>query len=504
MRTTLFSSIPLGLGLVLSSCGNNQSLLLDENPNPTTTQEAPACAAGSTALFAETAGDLSSFSAFTEEGETFGVFSGSNQVDSALFFFKMDRRGGVELLERLGLTSAEPQTNPSLTRSGSGFGVAWEDHREGGKNDAEIYFVRIDEGGFILGSEQKVSSAPAGGKSRAQNPTLVFGNDGYALAWADGVEDISKACIEKQECLHRIYFAKLSGTGTPAGAPIAISVAGHDAINPSLLWTGGGYLLAYSDTSGDSSPECATDKGECDYQTNVVALDRDGNVQKTSPIPGAIDGTLIQKQGEADAFLVAWMEGVYLASVNPAGVVTEIGKKVVPVRGVPQMSLAVGREGFWLALSDSPDGKKPDELHANDLHVYRISEKGELLEAKAIPISVTPSRSERPYIAALGDDALVLWREARPSLFGACRERPQNCTADLAVAKISCGEGVQPVPPTPDFTEMIPDVNSGLPLFGPSKKPETPTPPAVPPATPPTVPPSWPTPPPMGGILIEG
>ena len=81
--------------LFLWSCGNPEAPTEQPNTKPKAT-EAPACGAGTTALFAETAGNINSFAATTVEGEVFGVFAASYQFENAIFFFKMNRRGSVE------------------------------------------------------------------------------------------------------------------------------------------------------------------------------------------------------------------------------------------------------------------------------------------------------------------------------------------------------------------------------------------------------------------------
>jgi hypothetical protein len=492
MRNFLLSS------LFVWSCGNAEAPIEPPNPKPKSV-EAPACGAGTTSLFAETAGDIDSFAATTVDGEVFGVFAASYQFDHAIFFFKMNRRGSVELMERLRLTGAEEFSNPSIVKNGNGFGVAWEDARDGGeKGTKEIYFARIDSGGLVYDSEVKISDVP-GAHSRAFHPALATNNGNYALVWQDAAGDTSRQCIEKQECAHRIFFASISNVGKLNGPPLALTASGQDAAEPSLTSALSGYLLSYSDTSGDTSAECTANRGECDYQTVVASLDKDGKLQQSSTIPGAVSGTLVQEEGEPKAYLVAWADGVYLAEVSPgdAGppIIKELSKKLIPVRGIPHLSVASGRENLWVAVSDMPEDKKPEDLYANDLWVYRVSLEGQLQEAKGFLASGNPSRSEKPFIAALGDDALVLWREVRPALFASCKERPQSCIADLAVSRISCGNGVQAQPPTPEFQQLIPDLMNGGSLWGEDKKP-TPSNPPLPTPTPLPTPIEVPIPPP--------
>jgi hypothetical protein len=464
--------------------------------------DAPACGAGATAIFAETAGNIQSFASLVVDGDVFGVFSASYQFDNAIFFFKMNRRGDVEYMERLRLLGAESFSNPSIIQNGNGFGVAWEDHRDSAESGAsEIYFARIDNKGLVYDSEVKISESP-GASSRAKNPKLAAMDGNYALVWQDASADTASTCLDKEECSHRIYFASISNVGKLNGPPLAITQSGQDSVEPSLLSTPTGFLLAHSDTAGDTSAECLANRGECSYQTVISSLDKNGKLQQSTTIPDAMSGVLIQEEGEAKAYVAAWAEGLYLGEVTfgETPSVKEISRKLIPIQGVPHFSVAVGRESLWIALSDMPRGKKPEELFANDLWVFRADPSGKLLEEDGFLISGNNSRSERPFIAGIGSSALVIWREARPTLFPVCQDRPQGCIADLAVARVSCGDGFKPLPPSPEFKPMIPDLMNSGGLFGEEKK--TPASPSPAPAPVPVTPNPVPVPP-MGGAVID-
>ncbi len=76
--------------------------------------------------------------------------------------------------------TADPalSTTPSLAWTGSEFGLAWQDNRDG---NAETYFARLDAAGARVGGEMRVTSAP--GESAA--PDLRWSGDAYALVWHD-------------------------------------------------------------------------------------------------------------------------------------------------------------------------------------------------------------------------------------------------------------------------------------------------------------------------------
>src|SRR5262249_6415003 len=150
-------------------------------------------------------------------------------------------------------------------------------------------------------------------------PSVVYTGDTYAIAWADAEGDGSTRCQEKGECVHTIYLSHLSSTGGDISPPVKLSTPGKDATDPTLLFTGGGSLLSYQDTAGDSSPECAKDPASCSYGAEVAYLDRDGKILKSTPIPGVMDPKLYQDSTDPYAYLIGWGEGVYLAKVSPGG-----------------------------------------------------------------------------------------------------------------------------------------------------------------------------------------
>jgi hypothetical protein len=399
------------------------------------------------------------------EGGFVGVFSSSFQYENGFFFFQSDRRGEVESVERIKIPAAAPITSPVLTSSGSGYGLAWEDRRDAeSPNDVEIYFSRLDEGGLVLGGEVRVSKAPG----FSGQPALAFSGDSYLLAWSDSSGDTSERCKLRQECLHSIYLARLSNTGAPLGEPQRLTPPDQDAVSPSLIFAETGFLLAFSDTGGDGSPACAADRADCAYRASVLAIDREGKVLKTSNTPNVIDVRLVASQA-GPALAVGWAEGIWVASVSPAGDITELSRSAVPVRGVPQFSLSPAREGFWLAVSDTPQGKPPAEVAANDLHLYRLSEDGKVREAEGFPVSRAVTRSETPRVFAAGDGALVWWRESRAALFPTCQEHPQTCVGDLYLSLVLCGEGTLPPAEAPAFAPLISTPSPGTlaPLLSP-------------------------------------
>ncbi len=117
---------------------------------------------------------------------------------------------------------------PSIVWTGSEYGVAWNDTRDG---NLEIYFARLDGQGTKIGGDVRVSEAA--GTSYA--PSLVWTGQEYAVAWYDD-----------RDGLPQIRLARLSAAGQKLGGDVQVATTA-DIPGPSLVWTGGQYAVAWSD-----------------------------------------------------------------------------------------------------------------------------------------------------------------------------------------------------------------------------------------------------------------
>jgi hypothetical protein len=114
---------------------------------------------------------------------------------------------------------------PSLVWAGTEYGVAWTDGQD-------IFFARLDASGQRLAPPTKVTSTllPAG------HVSLVWTGAEYALAWEDCRDDDWE-----------IYFARLDALGRKIGSDLRVTSHSHQSFFPSLVWTGHGYGIAWSD-----------------------------------------------------------------------------------------------------------------------------------------------------------------------------------------------------------------------------------------------------------------
>src|SRR4030042_958061 len=79
----------------------------------------------------------------------------------------------------LRVTSAENDSYwPSLSWTGSEFGVSWFDSRDG---NSEIYFARLDAAGVMQGSEIRITSD----SGESMFPALAWTESEFGVAWFD-------------------------------------------------------------------------------------------------------------------------------------------------------------------------------------------------------------------------------------------------------------------------------------------------------------------------------
>ena len=113
---------------------------------------------------------------------------------------------------------------PSLVWNGTEYGLAWQ---EGG-GTYEIFFARLDANGNKLGDNVQVTED----LDQSWHASLVWADTQYGIAWGNGFEEI--------------FFARLDASGNKLGSDIRIVQSSY-AMDPSLVWNGAGYGLAWED-----------------------------------------------------------------------------------------------------------------------------------------------------------------------------------------------------------------------------------------------------------------
>ncbi len=150
----------------------------------------------------------------------------------------MDTPGAPD--DQVRLTTAAGQSfDASIAWTGSEYGVAWMDFRDG---NFEIYFTRVSARGEEIGDDVRLTNAP----DDSSWPSLVWNGGEYGVAWSD-----------RRGGRYETYFARISAEGAIIGSEFRVSAAppGTDDFNPSAVWTGSEYGIAWDSTRDPGDTE---------------------------------------------------------------------------------------------------------------------------------------------------------------------------------------------------------------------------------------------------------
>jgi len=163
-------------------------------------------------------------------GTEFGTAWADDRDGSFEIYFARISSSGVKQGQDVRVTSEGSSGYPSLVWTGTEYGVAWVDARDG---DPEIYFARISASGVKQGGDVRITETSGDTRS----PSLAWAGSEYGVAWMNG-----------HNKPWDIYFARLNSNGVKQGLDVQITDAsGSGAKNPSLIWTAAEYGLAWSE-----------------------------------------------------------------------------------------------------------------------------------------------------------------------------------------------------------------------------------------------------------------
>jgi hypothetical protein len=241
--------------------------------------------------------------------------------------------------------------NPSLVWTGLEYGVAWQDFRDG---NWEIYFARLDASGTRIGQDSKVSNSTVD----ALEPSLVWTGSAYGVAW-----------IDRRDGSDEIYFARLDAVGNKIGTDVRVTSTTIDSNLPSLAWTGSEYGVAW-----EAYPEVAA---EIYFARLDAAGSRIGDeVRITSALESSHDASLVWTGAE---YGLAWWDlregdgDNYFARIDAAGdklgndVRLTYGSSGSGPRGTAPSLVWVGTE-YGIAWDD-----RRDDNHGAEIYFARIA-----------------------------------------------------------------------------------------------------------------------------------
>lgn len=166
----------------------------------------------------------------TWTGTEYGVSWQDDRDGNSEIYFARISSNGIKWGEDVRITTDGRQSRyPSLIWTGSEYGISWQDDRDG---TPEIYFARISADGVKQGEDLRITIKAANNFWHS----LVWLNSEYGALWDD-----------YQDGKHRIYFARLSPEGIKQGTTLRITAEPTTSSSPALVWSGSEYLVSWYD-----------------------------------------------------------------------------------------------------------------------------------------------------------------------------------------------------------------------------------------------------------------
>jgi len=267
-------------------------------------------------------------------GSEYGVAWHDNRDGTREIYFARISSAGVKQCSDVRITNAGGYSwYPSIVWKGTEYGVAWSDYRDG---NYEIYFARINSSGVKQGSDTRITNASVG----AGYPSLAWTGTEYGVAWS-----------EYRDGNYEIYFARINSSGVKQDSDVRITNATEASSLPYLVWTGTGYGLSWED-------------------------ERDGNFE------------------------------IYFARVNAAGVKQSSD---VPITNISWSSFDPS-----LVWTGTEYGVAWEDYSAGNLEIYfaRISSAG-VKQGPDVRITNASGYSYRPSLVWRGSEYAVAWEDNR-------------------------------------------------------------------------------------------
>ncbi len=174
-------------------------------------------------------------------GDEYGVSWADSRDGNYEIYFTRISEMGIPIETDMRITNANGASyGPSLTWTGSEYGVSWQDYRDG---NYEIYFKRISDTGIPIGTDVRITNA--NGDSVANS--LVWTGSDYGVSWGDDRH------ANSENYNSEIYFRRISAIGVPIGTDVRVTNDSNWSEMPSIVWTGSDYGVSWEDNRDGNS-----------------------------------------------------------------------------------------------------------------------------------------------------------------------------------------------------------------------------------------------------------
>lgn len=286
----------------------------------------------------------------------------------------------------------------SVAFGGSGYLVAWPDHRNG-LIASNVYAARVSPALGVLG-ELLVSSQA----HEEQEPAVASSGTGYMIVWRAYVS----------EAQYNDIFAVIADASgnVLTDPPIVVTAGAGYQGTPGIAWNGSHYLIAWADTLSGISFARYTSSGvlEGPASTSIAAG------------PGVNWPTVAS---DGSGFLIAWSKsnGIHAGLVDSNGNVQSADIALSPTTNTQMYPVAAfDGEKYVIAWEEWPNPGGPTTA---DIHAVRLSSDG--MVDSPIDVSIEANGQRRPGMACSQGTCVITWLDWR------------NGTGDLYMTRLDGG-----------------------------------------------------------------
>ncbi len=248
-----------------------------------------------------------------------------------------------------------------------------------------VYTSGLTSDGAIARAEAKLTLVP----SDASGGSTAWTGDRLGVAWSD-----------RRDANYEIYFATLAPDGQKLAADVRVTRAPGFSINPSLVWTGNEFVVAWEDDRAGNfqiwGRRIALDGSLLGSETQATRLSAS---QDESPVLAAGAHGL----GLAWTRVVAGQTSVWFASLDP--LLKERASALEVTSGLQGAfpTIAWNRDAYLVAWYET-------DLAPRAVYGAALSEDGARVTA-ARALTDSPRHSRYPALLPLGDRALLVWSD---------------------------------------------------------------------------------------------
>ena len=322
---------------------------------------------------------------------------------SDIYSVKLNLLGQINDSHEIKIGSAPNyQTTPAIASNGTNCLVVWTDYRNGTDSGTDIYGVRLDAAGQVIGTTGIPICRTQGNQTA---PAVASLGGEFLVVWADQRNNGGTNTD--------IYGTRIDANGSVLDTNgIVVCNAPYDQYYPALAAKGDRYLVAWQDARASATNAVRWD-------IYAARLDRAGTVLDPNGI--LVTGTTGDQALPAVAanqtqWLVAWEDRRAASNVNIYGARIDDGGVLLDTNGIaictaPQNQttpvLVSNGTDFLAAWTDARNSST-----APDIYAARITGDGILLDLNGIPIRQIANQQLAPALATYGSNYFIAWQEA--------------------------------------------------------------------------------------------